>query len=67
MAPMPEYVYVSIVGRDQITVSASVDAATSCVHEMVNSHIAHHIACARDKGDMRESISVRTCYVELRK
>jgi len=69
MAPigLPEFVYVSIVGKNQITVSASVDTAISSVHEMVHSVLSGHITDAKNNGDMRESISIRTCYVELRK
>ncbi len=69
MAPLgcPDYVYVSIVSGNQVTVSVDADTAEANLHEMVHSEIINHVANAKSDGDVRKSISIRTCYVELRR
>jgi len=59
-------IFVSLL-RDMVVASETRDTHESQIHEMFQSMIAAHVTDAKDKGDVRETVKLRTVVVDLKR
>lgn len=61
---MNQMIFVTLVG-DMVSACNNQDTAVTHLQQMLTGEVIHHIESARECGDARKAVKVRTVYVEL--